>query len=77
VLIELFALLIYRSTVHTHDFNRLSALADSCGDGSVFVGVSFGMDQLNGRDPGSSVQQQSGASSLQRVLFLFFSSSIF
>lgn len=72
MLIETFVDFISCSTVRTLNVIRRSALADSCGGCSVFVGVSFGMDQFDGRDPSSSVQQQLGASSFQRVLYFLF-----
>lgn len=72
MVIETFVDLISCSTVRTLNVIRRSALADSCGGRSVFVGISFGMDQLDGRDTSSSVQQQPGASSFQRVLCFLF-----
>lgn len=63
MLIEIFVDIIFCSAVRIHIFRR-GAIADSCSGSFVFVGVSFGMDQLDGRNPGSSVQQQSGASSV-------------
>lgn len=74
MLIETYVDLIFCSAVRAHNYVlRRGAIAGSCSGGSVFVGVSFGMDQLDGRNPGSSIQQQSGASSVQRV----FCSSFF
>ncbi|KAE9532038.1 hypothetical protein AGLY_010240 [Aphis glycines] len=66
-MIETYVDLIFCSAVGAHNYVlRRGEIADSCSSGSVFVGVSFGMDQLDGRNPGSSIQQQSGASSVQR-----------